>query len=706
MQHSTRTGGNSPGRKAGVLLIDDEPANLLALRAILEELGLDLVEARSGEEALARLAGADFAVVLLDVQLRGLDGFETARRIRGREESRHTPIIFLTAYETSRPQLEEAYALGAVDYLVKPLVPVILRAKVSGFVELFEKTEQVKRQADELRRMEQRQKEETLALLDTLQQNAPLGFAFVDREFRYVRINEALAAMDGRPAAELVGRTVQESVPQLWPRLEPLYRGVLESGQPVTNLEVTGETPAAPGKTRHWLANYYPVRVHGDIVGLGILVADITDRKRMEDELRQRAEQLTEADRRKDEFLAMLAHELRNPLTPIRNALHIMKEPAADAGAIRQARAMAERQVRHMARLLDDLLDVSRISRGRIELRKEVVDVAAVIHRAVEATRPLVDERRHELTVSLPAGALRVEADPTRLEQVLANLLNNAAKYTDPDGHIWLTASLGDDKVTGGQGGKVTEDSPPSVHRVTVSPCSLVRISVRDNGVGISPEMLSRIFDLFVQGERRLDRSPGGVGIGLTLVKKLVELHGGWVEASSAGPGRGSEFAVRLPALPAAPPGNPAQVAETAHAAELPRHRILVVDDNEDAANSLALLLRLMGQEVEVVLDGQAALHRARELRPQLVLLDLGMPGMDGYEVARRLRGDPGLRDSVLVALTGWGQEEDKRRSQAAGFDRHLVKPPEPDAVRAVLADLNVRFSPQRHRDTEKTQSR
>jgi PAS domain S-box-containing protein len=634
-----------------------------------------------------------------------------------------------------------------------------------------------------------RQREESLALLDTLQQNAPVGFAFVDRQFRFVCINDALAAIDGSPAADHLGHTVQESVPELWPRLEPLYRGVLESGVPVTNQEVTGETPAAPGQVRHWLVNYYPVRVHEEIAGIGILVTDITERKRMEDELWQRAEQLQEseqrfarfmqhlpglawikdlqgryvyandaaqkafrtprealygktdeevfppetarqfkendrracssgtgvqvietlehedgtlhhsvvskflivgpdggpslvggmaiditdrmraeealkeADRRKDEFLAMLAHELRNPLAPIRNALHILKQPGVDGAMLRQVRDMAERQVQHMARLLDDLLDVSRISRGRIELRKDAVDVAVVISRTVEAVRPLIEKRRHELIVSLPAGPLRVEADSTRLEQVLTNLLNNAAKYTDPGGHVWLTVERDGDEAV---------------------------VRVRDTGLGITPDMLPRIFDLFVQAERRLDRSQGGVGIGLTLVKKLVELHGGRIEAFSAGLGRGSEFVVRLPALSDQRLGETAWTAGKDDAPELPRHRVLVVDDNRDAADSLAMLLRLAGQDVQARYDGLSALAQAQEFRPELVFLDIGMPGMDGYEVARRLRGEPQLEGVILVALTGWGQEEDRRRSAEAGFDHHLVKPVEPDAVRGLLADLRL----------------
>jgi PAS domain S-box-containing protein len=368
---------------------------------------------------------------------------------------------------------------------------------------------------------------------------------------------------------------------------------------------------------------------------------------------------MQEADRRKDEFLAMLAHELRNPLAPIRNALHVMKQPGASALLLRQVREMAERQAQHMGRLLDDLLDVSRISRGRIELRKELVDVAAVVHRTIEAVRPLLEERRHEVEVALPPGPLRVEADPTRLEQILMNLLNNAAKYTDPGGHIRVSAER--------DGGEVV-------------------LRVRDTGIGIAADMLPKVFDLFVQAERRLDRAQGGVGIGLTLVKRLTELHGGRVEAHSEGPGRGSEFVVRLPAAAEQDRGGEPPAGQRPEDATPHRRRVLVVDDNTDAADSLALLLRLAGQDVRAAYDGPSALALAGEFRPELVFLDIGMPGMDGYEVARRLRQQPGVDGLTLVALTGWGQEEDRDRSREAGFDLHLIKPVEPGALDRLLA--------------------
>jgi signal transduction histidine kinase len=371
--------------------------------------------------------------------------------------------------------------------------------------------------------------------------------------------------------------------------------------------------------------------------------------------------EVLEADRRKDEFLAMLAHELRNPLAPIRNALHIMKLAGTDGAVVGQVREMMERQVQHMTRMVDDLLDVSRITRGKIELRKEVVDLASVVGRTVEATRPLFEDRRHELAVDLPPKTLRLEADPTRLEQVLANLLNNAAKYTDQGGHIRLSARQ--------EGGELV-------------------LRVRDTGVGIAPDMLARIFEPFMQADRVLHQSQGGLGIGLTLVRRLVEMHGGSVTAYSEGPGKGSEFVLRLPALsPRQPNPGARAVRESGEAVgAAPRRRILVVDDNVDAAESLAMLLRMIRHDVRVAHDGLAALAAVESDPPDLVFLDIGMPVMNGYDVARQLRQRPGLENLVLVAMTGWGQEEDRRRSHEAGFDHHLVKPVEPDALRQLLA--------------------
>ena len=390
------------------------------------------------------------------------------------------------------------------------------------------------------------------------------------------------------------------------------------------------------------------------------LEAEIAERKLAEKERAKAEEALREADRRKDEFLAMLAHELRNPLAPLRNALEVLKLTEAPPAILSQTREMMERQVQVMARLVEDLLDVSRITRGKIDLRREPVEVRAVVTRAVETARPLIEARGHRLSVELPAESLRVEGDPVRLAQVLSNLLNNAAKYTESGGRITLKA--------GAEGGEVV-------------------LCVRDEGVGIAPELLPRVFDLFTQGNHPAALSQGGLGIGLTLVRRLVELHGGRVEAHSEGLGRGSEFVVRLPALAGAPAAGPAG-AKKAELGPASRRRVLLVDDNVDSATSLAMLLRLWGHEVRAVHDGSQALAAARAFRPDVALLDIGMPDMDGYEVARLLRTQGGLNGTAFVALTGYGQENDRRRSAEEGFQTHLVKPVDPEALRRLLEEL------------------
>ncbi|HEV3260116.1 MAG TPA: PAS domain S-box protein [Gemmataceae bacterium] len=397
-----------------------------------------------------------------------------------------------------------------------------------------------------------------------------------------------------------------------------------------------------------FVSNVYPVEGH-QVIQCNI--RDISDRKRAEEALR-------EADRRKDEFLAMLAHELRNPLAPLRNAMQVMRLKGTDDPDVRWARDVVERQVQQLTRLVDDLLDIARFNRGMINLQMEPVDMAAVVARAVEISRPLIDAHKHYLHVSLPGQAVRVEGDLTRLAQVLSNLLNNAAKYTEEGGRIDLTVE-------------------PSGREAV--------LRVRDTGVGIAADMLPRIFEMFTQVQGSVSRSEGGLGIGLTLVRKLVEMHGGRVEAHSEGHGHGSEFVVRLPLLRQAVLPAAAE-AEQQRPRKVPARNVLIVDDNQDAAESLALLLRLAGQEVRTAYDGPAALDLARARPPDVVMLDIGMPGMDGLEVARRLRQDLGLKRALLVALTGYGGEEDRRRCQEAGFNAHLVKPADVCALKRLLA--------------------
>ncbi len=375
-------------------------------------------------------------------------------------------------------------------------------------------------------------------------------------------------------------------------------------------------------------------------------------------EANRTAESLREADRLKNEFLAILAHELRNPLAPLRNALESMRRSPQDRDAVSWARSVMERQLGQMVRLIDDLLDVSRVSRGRIELKYEEVDLASIVQGALEICGPAIESAGHTLSLALPPEPLTVRVDPTRMTQVLCNLLSNAAKYTPAGGCIELAAR---DTHAG------------------------IEIAVRDNGIGIPADMLRKVFDMFTQVERSLERAQGGLGIGLTLVKRLVELHGGSVHARSRGIGEGSEFIVRLPEQPAsAVPPRPRETEPAKPGAG--KHRILIADDNRDAADSLAMLLRAGGHEVRATYDGQQAVDMAEAFRPALALLDIGMPRLNGYDAARSIREKPFGRDMVLVALTGWGQPEDKQRSRSAGFDHHLVKPVDPSALERLLA--------------------
>jgi PAS domain S-box-containing protein len=446
--------------------------------------------------------------------------------------------------------------------------------------------------------------------------------------------------------------------------------GVLERGHGEVEVRFrhfkTGEA--------RWMA--YKVIVLPDAsgrpIGFATVSQDITERKRLEDDLRSLASELSEAGRRKDEFLAMLAHELRNPLAAISNATQALR--LGDAASLRTASSVLERQVTQLSRLVDDLLDVSRISRGKIDLRLVPTALAPIVQQAVDATRPYCGAMKHELTVTMPSDTIVVEADAARLAQVVGNLLHNACKFTNPGGHISLTAGReGNDAV----------------------------IRVRDDGIGIAPEHLPFLFDMFAQVDTSLERAHDGLGIGLTLVKTLIELHGGSVSVSSAGRGQGSEFTLRLPVADtarqtAAPPTD-------APAAAVTPRRILIVDDNEDAAASLSLLLQFGGHQTQMVHDGEAALEAAERFRPEVMLLDIGLPGMNGYEVCRRIRRESWGRAITIVALTGWGQVEDRRRSREAGFDTHMVKPVEYAALAKLLASVPENASAGRDVDSRES---
>ncbi|MGX4642225.1 hybrid sensor histidine kinase/response regulator [Massilia sp. SYSU DXS3249] len=501
----------------------------------------------------------------------------------------------------------------------------------------------------------ERYRDEENKRLVTLFEQAP-GIIAVLRgpEHVFEITNKSYMQMIGR--SDLVGKTAREALPYVEGQgFFELLDQVYQSGTPFVGhslpLDVARE-PGAPLERRYLDFIYQPIRdPAGNVVGIFVEGSDVTVRKQVEDDLRA-------ANRQKDQFLAMLAHELRNPLAPITTAAHLLKLGHLDDKAVRNASEIIARQAEHMTDLVNDLLDVSRVTRGLVTLEKEELDVNAVVAGAFEQVRPLIESKRHSLTMQLSGEPVHVLGDRTRLVQVLSNILNNAAKYTPPGGQITLSVSASGDQVL---------------------------VTVVDNGIGIEPDVLPYIFELFTQAERTPDRSQGGLGIGLALVKSLVALHGGTVDARSEAPGRGSEFEIRLPRIDTVAPGSDG-AAGSGSATEVAPLRVMVVDDNQDAAQMLATLLEVQGHAVSVEYDGRGALARARREQPQVMLLDIGLPDTDGYALARQLRALPELHGITLVALTGYGQNEDRRRAEEAGFDHHLVKPADLEQVSQILA--------------------
>jgi signal transduction histidine kinase len=639
---------------AHVLLVDDQPANLLALEAALDSLGVNLVRAVSGEQALVALGKQDFAAVLLDVRMPGMDGFEVARQIRSRPRSRFTPILFVTAGDDPDEAMLSAYALGAVDFLAKPLRSEVLKAKVGVFVELWRSKEELRQR--ERRDFEQRleaKEERYRALFESIDE----GFCVVKllrgpdgevRDFRFEEANEAFTLHTELQVP--VGRTMRDLVPGYEGQRFEVYDRVARTGEATRFVQ-------EDKRTKRWF-DVYASRLGGagsDLVA--VLFSDITQRLLAEQDLRRLNEELAQANRRKTEFLATLAHELRNPLAPLSNGLHLMRMGSSQPELLEKTRQMMERQVQHMVHLVDDLLDVARISTGKVELRRQRMDLKDVVATAVETSASLIDAGGHKLSVALPAEPLPMDADPTRIAQVVSNLLNNAAKYTPPGGRIALKIKVADGDAV---------------------------LSVSDTGIGIAEDALGKVFEMFAQVPGSAGKPQGGLGIGLSLVQSLVALHGGSVSVASAGTGQGSTFTVRLPLL--SPESEvTSRMAQDNDPTKPGQLQVLVVDDNTDAAESLGVLLEIEGHAAHIAHSGAEALQVAQAQPLDVVFLDIGLPDMTGYDVAKRMRLLPNMQKTQLVALTGWGTQDDRQRTREAGFDRHLTKPAELPAVEELL---------------------
>jgi PAS domain S-box-containing protein len=647
-----------------ILLVDDQPAKLLTYESVLAELGENLLKANSAREAFAHLLRSEIAVVVMDVSMPDVDGFELAAMIREHPRCEGTSIIFVSAVHVSDLDHLKGYETGAIDYLPVPIVPQMLRAKVRVLCDLYRKTQQLARLNLEL---EQRVAERTEALEDTADrlQLSEARFRSLAEGMRHI-VWESDA--DGNFTyfsprwREFTG--AEPATHFGWSWLVVVHGEDQERARASAAASVAsaGALPIEfEARFRRYDGIYRWLHVTGEAVlredgsvdrWVGTCV-DTDERRRAEAKLR-------EDDRRKDEFLAMLAHELRNPLAPIQNVVQLLRAAPHDEPLRTWSHGVIERQVRQLARLVEDSLDVSRMTRGKIRLRLERLDIAAPIEDAIEISRPFIEERKHALTVSWPAQPLEVCGDPVRLTQVIANLLNNAAKFQSEGGSIALEVEREGEAVA---------------------------IRVRDRGIGLEPESLDAIFELFAQARAAPDALNSGLGIGLSLVRELVRLHGGSVNASSAGEGCGSEFCVRLPWL--APGASQLAPLAPDKTAGVPC-RVLIVDDNRDAADSLAIVLRTEGHECVSCYSGASALTAAHALRPEAVLLDLTMPELDGFNVCAQLR-EAGFQDTYIVAVTGRDSDRDRKQALASGFDAHFAKPVDPLRVAKLVADVSAR---------------
>lgn len=666
--------------KVNILLVDDKLENLLALEAILEKLGENLVRATSGEEALRCLLHQDFAVILLDVQMPGMDGFETATLIRNRGRSRHTPIIFLTAFSTSDQMLFKGYALGAVDYLLKPLDPNILTSKVTVFVELFKKTEAVKQQTAQLVAVnaELRQSEERLRSLSTC---SPVGIFEIDTEGGCRYTNPRYQAICGLKAAESLEKSWLESVhPEDREQAVASWSSYIYYGRDYSE-EFRFQT--AQGIVRWVQVRSSPMLSgQGELLGYVGTLEDITERKQAE-EVRaqvireQTARQEAEAaNRMKDEFLAVLSHELRTPLTSMLGWSKILRSKKLDDKATSRALEAIERNAISQMQLIEDILDVSRIIRGQLRLNVSAVNLISVMEAALEAVRPLADPKEILLNTMLDTSVGSVYGDPARLQQIVWNLLTNAIKFTPKGGRVEVNLS-----VIWGEEQQTTQ--------------KYAQIKVIDTGIGISSEFLPKVFERFRQADSTTTRSHNGLGLGLAIVRHLVELHKGTIFAQSPGTGQGATFTVKLPLLQdnRSNRGNreaTGEISSSVASTPLAGLRVLVVDDEADTRNFLSFMFEEYGAFATAVASVDEALAVLEQAKTDILISDIGMSEQDGYTLIRKLRSLEPEKGGCIpaIALTAYTREEDRLEALSAGFQQHLSKPIDPTKLIAMVANV------------------
>ncbi|MBD2562468.1 MULTISPECIES: hybrid sensor histidine kinase/response regulator [Nostoc] len=666
--------------KVNILLVDDKLENLLALEAILEKLGENLVRATSGEEALRCLLHQDFAVILLDVQMPGMDGFETATLIRNRGRSRHTPIIFLTAFSTSDQMLFKGYALGAVDYLLKPLDPNILTSKVTVFVELFKKTEAVKQQAAQLVAVnaELRQSEERFRSLSTC---SPVGIFEIDTEGGCRYTNPRYQAICGLKATESLEKGWLESVhPEDRERAVSSWSNYIREGRDYSE--------EFRFQTAHGIIRWVQVRSspmlsgQGELLGYVGTLEDITERKQAE-EVRaqiireQTARQEAEAaNRMKDEFLAVLSHELRTPLTSMLGWSKILRSKKLDDKATSRALEAIERNATSQMQLIEDILDVSRIIRGQLRLNVSAVNLITVMEAALEAVRPLAEPKDIKLNTVLDTSVGSVYGDPARLQQVVWNLLTNAIKFTPKGGRVEVNLSI------------VCGEEQQTTYKYA-------QIQVIDTGIGISSEFLPKVFERFRQADSTTTRSHNGLGLGLAIVRHLVELHKGTIFAQSPGTGEGATFTVRLPLLQdnrasRASREATGEISSSVASTPLAGLRVLVVDDEADTRNFLSFMFEEYGAFATAVASVDEALAVLEQAKPDILISDIGMSEQDGYTLIRKLRSLEPEKGGCIpaIALTAYTREEDRLEALSAGFQQHLSKPIDPTKLIAMVVNV------------------